>query len=785
MDKTRLLTNWIWVPGWTARDEEEPRIVCFRRVFEADKIPSVHRIRVSAESRYKLYINGCFVQAGPQKALDKYEWFVDTVDIAPYLREGKNVAAVEVLRYPAPQLSGTAPSGNDSLLHTVMAGLFIEDAETTSGFSLNGKAGWKCRVREDIRVVGEIARPAPIHAQEEVAADETFIGWQEADYDDAVWKAAESKIIFDLSVGEAPGNLVSRTIPPMRTEESRFEAISKVREGGEEIKPSWTNLILNDAPVIIPAHTRQVIDLSAGEEMCGYLLYAFAGGKDAAIETLCSECYGYPQPPVQFALGGEMPGLPLKGDRTDAEKGDLQGHASHYTVVGGGTAHHPEAYEPFWMRTFRYVRLTIETKDAPLTILRFAYHSTGYPLDVKTAFACSDETMAPIWDISVRTLRRCMHETYMDCPFYEQLQYAMDTRSEVLYTYMISADDRLARQAMEAFRRCQRPDGAINSCAPANRSNVIPGFAIFYLLMVHDHMMYFGDKALVRQHLPAIDRVLTFFGDHLNSLGVVGKVGGKIMRSRYWSFIDWSTKWEGGVPNASDQGTGAITMESLLYLFGLQHAAELADYVGFPDMAQDYRSRAGALKAAIQDHCMGEYKGQRLVQDGPGINEYSVHCQAFALLTGVVSPEEGRAMLEKTVGNPDLAQSSVAFMFYLFRALEMCGWYEKTDELWELWRQMVRDNLTTCVENDTDARSDCHAWASLLCYEMPAVVLGVRPGAPGFEKILVKPCPGKLTHAEGSVITPKGLVHVKWEKQSNGEILLQTDLPDEMKEEAP
>ena len=55
MDKTRLLTNWIWVPGWTARDEEEPRIVCFRRVFEADKIPSVHRIRVSAESRYKLY----------------------------------------------------------------------------------------------------------------------------------------------------------------------------------------------------------------------------------------------------------------------------------------------------------------------------------------------------------------------------------------------------------------------------------------------------------------------------------------------------------------------------------------------------------------------------------------------------------------------------------------------------------------------------------------------------------------------------------------------------------
>ena len=776
MDRNLFLTNWIWTPDWTAEDEQETRIVYFRKSFRLETPPASRKIRITADSRYKLYVNGRFVQKGPQKALDLKEWFIDTAELAPFLQPGVNVIAAEVLRYPAPRVSAGNPNCNDSLLRTEIPHLYVEDAVHGETPALEGKSGWKCRVNREIRVLSEDARPAPIHAQEDVTASEAFHGWKSADYDASGWHDAAPKLFFDIPMADAPGNLVPRTIPPMAYEEKRFASVSALREGGG-IRDAWQALIADDRPLSIPAHSVHTVELSAGAEECGYLLYAFARGKGARIATLCSECYAYPQPPVRGAFGVEQTPAPLKGDRTDAEKGQLLGHSSHYPVAGCGTAEKPEEYEPYWFRTFRYVQLKIETADEPLEVLRFSYRATGYPLEVKTRVSASDPDFAAIWDISVRTLKRCMHETYMDCPFYEQLQYAMDGRSEILYTYALSADDRLARQAMEAFRRSQRPDGLVNCDAPTVRSNVIPGFSIYYLLMVHDHMMYFGDRELVKLHLPAIDRILAFFDRSLNELGLVGKIGGKLMRSRYWSFIDWAKAWDSGVPGAADQGCGSITMESLLYLYGLQHAAELAEYIGRSGLAEEYRERADTLKAAVRKNCLGQYKGQPMIQDGPGVDEYSVHTQVFAILTDTITPEEGRAMLQTAVGDPKLPQASVAFSFYLFRALEISDWYEKTDELWGLWRRMVRDKMTTCVENDTDARSDCHAWASLICYELPAVILGVRPAAPGFASVSIKPQIGALTESHGDVITPKGVVHVEWKKATDGSCDMQYVLP--------
>ena len=116
MDTNLFMTNWIWTPDWSAEDRQETRIIYFRNAFELESIPSSLLIRISADSGYKLYVNGCFVQSGPQKALNLMEWYVDSAELTPFLKVGKNVVSVEVLRYPAFNGSSSHPNANDSLL---------------------------------------------------------------------------------------------------------------------------------------------------------------------------------------------------------------------------------------------------------------------------------------------------------------------------------------------------------------------------------------------------------------------------------------------------------------------------------------------------------------------------------------------------------------------------------------------------------------------------------------------------------------------------------------------
>jgi hypothetical protein len=134
-------------------------------------------------------------------------------------------------------------------------------------------------------------------------------------------------------------------------------------------------------------------------------------------------------------------------------------------------------------------------------------------------------------------------------------------------------------------------------------------------------------------------------------------------------------------------------------------------------------------------------------------------------LTEVLDIETGRKNMIETLNHKQkYAQCSVAMAFYLYRALEKVGMYERTDELWNLWRDMLKKNLTTCVEDGLEERSDCHAWGALALYELPAAVLGVRPISPGFKTVEVKPITGYLKWAEGEVVTPKGTVKVNWKK---------------------
>src|SRR5438105_9639566 len=94
-DRARLLNPP--TPG----PESWNRFVQFRRSFTLDAVPASVPCRVTADSRYVLFLNGRDVGRGPARAVpERLTWA--ELDLAPELHEGENVVAALVRFYGRP-----------------------------------------------------------------------------------------------------------------------------------------------------------------------------------------------------------------------------------------------------------------------------------------------------------------------------------------------------------------------------------------------------------------------------------------------------------------------------------------------------------------------------------------------------------------------------------------------------------------------------------------------------------------------------------------------------------
>jgi hypothetical protein len=84
--------NWIAVPNV---DGNAYGVFYFRKKVNLPVKPASFIIHVSADNRYKLYVNGILVSLGPARG-DTYYWNYETIDLAPYLNQGKNTVSALV-----------------------------------------------------------------------------------------------------------------------------------------------------------------------------------------------------------------------------------------------------------------------------------------------------------------------------------------------------------------------------------------------------------------------------------------------------------------------------------------------------------------------------------------------------------------------------------------------------------------------------------------------------------------------------------------------------------------
>lgn len=738
--------RWISYPGAGATDYGT---YLFRKSIRLTGKPAQYLLNISADNLFELYVNNHLVARGPSKG-DRFHWKYSVIDIAPYLETGLNQLAVRIhqggrLR-PEAQVThqtGLIIQGNSAL-----------EAEANTG------ENWKCWKDESLQPL-----PVQIVYAYYVAGTGEYVDtykwqnkWTALDFNDQQWKQAIAgsaglpKGVFDWTTDWM---LVEDKLPQRKASPERLQLMRSAIGGtAPEGFPA------HKTPFEIPAHSDVTMLLDQGYLTNAYPVLQFSKGRNAQLAM------GYAE--TLYDIDSS-----IKDWRAQNHKSNRNEISNKYfcgvtdsLIINGRIG---QQYSPLLYRTYRYLRLHIITDTEPLLLEDLFGLATGYPFEHKASLEATDP-LNRIFETGWRTASLCAVDTYMDCPYYERLQYVGDTRIQALITLYNTGDERLVRNAIEQLDYSRMAEGITLSRYPTANAQQIPPFSLWWIGMLDDYWRYGKEPAYIRNFLPGMRQVLSFFEKYQSA-------DGSLQHLPYWNFTDWidSTGWSGGRPPISVAGYSSILDLQLLWAYQIAAKLELAE--GLPALAKIYASSAQQLKKTIRARYFDNHR--KLLADTDEKLSYSQHANALALITGCFSPAEATAVVQGLLYDSSLTQASIYFRYYVDMALRLNGKGDAYLGRLGSWTNQLAMGLTTFAEipDVTRNRSDCHAWSASVNIEFFRTVLGIDSDAKGFAKVSITPHLGKLSRISGEMPHPKGMIRVEYEKQENGTWKVWVRLP--------
>ena len=718
---------WIWHPD---DDGSEPFFCEFSltlRCGEAAEIP----LHLSADERYQLFIGDELIDCGPDRSELEGWSFHSYALVLPAGDHELRIRAWAVReRKPWAQVSYRAG--------------FIAASEGAWAELVNtGSAAWQVRALPGIRC---FERPV---AQRHMIGPEFLLEGSQL----AIASVAREPVVVYRHREERYGHrqhawrLEPSCLPAQRRQLIQGGRVRGVQQGAGEQPFAdasdgdavfWSGLLTGDA-ITVPARQHVSVLLDFEDYHCGYLQASLLGGTDARLQVQWAESL-YEVADVA-AVNHRTP----KGDRSVI-------HGKVFTGFGDCIHHHGGRlrYLAPWWRSGRYLLVTITTGTDALTIADLRPLSTHYPVTPSWRFACDDAGLEAAAQLCERGLVMCMHETHVDCPYYEQLNYVGDTRIQMLIAYVMQHDDRLARRTLQLFERSRWSTGLVAERCPSDPYQVSATYSLVWPLMLHDHLLWRDDREFIRSMLVPMRAMLEELVRYEDDNELLCNLPG-------WSFVDWVRGWDRGMPPGAEFGVSAPV--NLQYLLALRAAAAIERSCGDDLLAHRTERRAELLAAAIRDAFWNDERG--LFADDLEHRSWSEHSQALALLGEVLIGDDRDRCLKNLLHAPELHRCTVYFSFYLFEALALCGEGSELRRRLNFWCELREQGFTTTVEQPEPSRSDCHAWAAHPLFHLLASLAGVRPAAPGFKRVHIAPSPGGLSRIAGDVPHPQGRIHIE------------------------
>jgi len=744
--------HWVWHPDHLRDDQ--PVALTFTRTFTLDQ-PSNLTLHLSADERYEATLDGQHLSAGPHRC-DVARWTFASFDLT--LDPGPHTLAVR-----AWALGKLAPEAQ--ITHAPGCILAVEQMPELN----TGQPGWTV-VRDTTRCFTPY--PNTTHEYHVVGPEETVDPKaQPAPTVEPVPTANPVKG-NDTGIRVSPRGLYPSPLPEMIRQPRRpgravalsndADPIGQSIDRADTARPEladWQAMLDGNAPLTLPPDTTLSVIIDPDDYLCAYPVLELTGGADATVAIQWAEAL--------YEVDNN--GNPTKHkNQRDAVVGKrFVGPADYF--VGPGPADQPVALSPLWWQAGRMIRLTVRTGDQPLTLHGLALHETRYPLEDESTWASNDDSLNATLPPMVRTLQMCAHETYMDCPFYEQMMYVGDTRLEMLVAHVTSLDDRLNRRGIDLFDSSRLHTGLVAERYPSRALQQSTTFAMVWVKIVEDFARWRNAPDFIQQKLVGVRNLLDNILPLRHADGLLHALPG-------WSFVDWVPDWHTGYPPAAREGKQPSSILNLHLVQALRAAAQLEQWHGEPELAARYTRLANDLAARITDTFYDP--DRHLLKDDPTGEHYSEHAQCLALLNNALPDDLVAPTFESLITADDLHRCTVYFSHYLLDTFALQDRGDLLVDYLDRWKRFPREGFRTIAEKPEPSRSDCHAWGSHPLYHMHASIAGVRPDGPGFQRVAITPRPGNLTHIQATTPHPNGPITTDLDvTQHTATITLPPNLP--------
>ena len=664
-------TFWAWNPeheghhaGWSL----------FKRIVTCHEKVSYH-LAISADNRYTLFLDGKVLGRGPARSSPEHYCYEEyTGELAP----GRHIFAVEVLVWNGVWRESPAPW---SEMH---AGGGLMTAGFAGQERLEQPDNWFVRSDRGRRPLAwsetwdrPLLNPAPP------------MDLIDLRYYDARWTisadTAGFRTPFVIAPAEFAGEYITDQRVPWLLEKRRIKSMR------ETFLP-FAGILKSDAP---GARLADGV-LKVGKIPRGKSTILLDIGKYATFMVHFSGRGGTGRCRIAYAESF----LDAEGRRFKTPAGTVgrQGMGDQLILPENDDVWE---YDSFWYRTGQFVELEFELEEETSCVslrLDFITYAFGAQREFRPAPGDS-RPAGKIYETAWNTLLCCTHETFEDCPYYEQLQYAGDSRIHALASYAMTGDDSMGRQFLRAIRNSLTPEGLTLSRYPSTQRQIIPNYSLIWILSIEDHFRLYGDKEFLRELLPAAETVLAAFGRGKDD-------GGLILPPAGWLFTDWTTDWPAGC--AGRKSGLPETIMNLFYAEACRAAGEFDRALG-RDGSRWHEQRRMILDA-VNARCFDRYSGR--YGDVPGKKWFSLHANIMALLAGAVDEKKARAFLAEILADTALTQPTLYFEFYVLSAVRRYGTKAMFDARLAPWEKLVTEGFTTFPERPAQPfRSECHAWS--------------------------------------------------------------------------